>query len=316
MPNELIATFSIVGIDLATGEVGVAVQSKFPNVRPVVPWAAAGVGAIATQSLANVSYGPKGLTLLRCGASAQDTVNILLANDEQRAVRQVGVIDAQGRAACWTGAECIDWAGGQAGAQRGGKGQCLTGTGFAAQGNLLVGEATISAMAETYEQTAGSLADKLVTALVAGGKAGGDRRGEQSAALVVKRAASNYDGTSDDYIDIAIYDHPHPLQELVRLYHIHQLFFFRSQEADLLPIDADLCRELQGVMANAAYQGRAFYTGPQHGVLDEMTQKALKEFMEWNNYEVRLHTDGRIDRVVLADLRQHYARWQKEQATA
>jgi uncharacterized Ntn-hydrolase superfamily protein len=318
MPS--LSTFSIVGFDPETGDVGVAVQSKFPNVRPVVPWAEAGVGAIATQSFANVSYGSKGLTLLRCGASAEETLKILLANDDQRAKRQVGVIDAQGRAASWTGAGCFEWAGGRVGKAQDDhvpRGECdtlITGAGFAAQGNILVSAATVEALAETYLHTAGSLADKLVAALVAGGQAGGDRRGEQSAALVVKRKNGNYDGTADDYIDIAIYDHPRPLQELERLYQLHQLFFFRSREEDLWPIDAEICRELQTIMSETAYKGWAFYTGPVNGVFDTTTHKALQDFMGWCNYDVRLREDDRIDRVVLADIRHNYAQWKADQS--
>lgn len=311
-----LSTFSIVGYDPATGDVGVAVQSKFPNVRPVVPWAAAGVGAIATQSFANVSYGPKGLALLQNGASAEATLRILLANDEQRAKRQVGVIDVQGRAASWTGENCFAWAGGRVGDTRGGLGELISGATstpgpfFAAQGNILVSAATVDALAETFQATPGSLADKLVAALVAGGQAGGDRRGEQSAALVVKRAGGNYDGTTDDYIDIAIYDHPHPLQELVRLYHLHQLYFFRSRPEDLRPITPDLCRELQHILAEAAYQGQAFYTGPVHGELDAATRQALQDFLGWCNFDVRLRDDDQMDVAVLAEVRRQYATWQ------
>jgi uncharacterized Ntn-hydrolase superfamily protein len=315
MPLDWIATFSLVAVDLETRDVGVAVQSKFPNVRPIVPWAEVGVGAIATQSFANVSYGPKGLALMRNGASAEEALKILIANDDARHSRQVGVVDATGNAASWTGQECFDWAGGTAGENAGSKGELIAGRNFAAQGNILVSQATVAAMAETFMATPGALADRLVAALVAGGKAGGDRRGEQSAALVVKRHGGGYDRTTDDYIDISIYDHPHPLQELERLYRLHQLYFFRSEPANLIPIDAALCRELQTILRNRDYKGIEFYSGPPHGILDDSTRKALKDFMGWENYDTRIRDDDQIDREVLEDIRTRYAAWQRHLPT-
>ncbi len=224
------STFSIVAIDSVNGDVGVAVQSKFPNVRAVVPWAEAGVGAVATQSLVNVSYGLKGLTLMRNGASAEEALKILIQNDSAKQSRQAGIVDAKGNSASWTGTECFDWAGGVTGETWGGKGVVVVGKGFAAQGNILVGKATVEAIAKTFQTSKGSLADRLVAAIVAGGEAGGDRRGEESAALLVKRAGAGYDGTTDDYIDISIYDNPKPLVELQRLYNLHKLYFFRSDQ--------------------------------------------------------------------------------------
>jgi uncharacterized Ntn-hydrolase superfamily protein len=313
--SPLISTFSIVAIDPTNGDVGVAVQSKFPNVRPVVPWAEAGVGAIATQSFANVSYGSTGLTLLRNGATAEDAIRILLANDSLRQSRQVGIIDMKGNAASWSGTECFDWAGGQTGETTGGKGIIIVGRGFAAQGNILVGEATVKALATTFVQTKGSLSDRLVAALVAGGKAGGDRRGEQSAALLVKRKGAGYDGTTDDYIDISIYDHPTPLKELERLYALHKLFFFRSEDRNLVLIDKVLCRELQLLLMDKPYKGIAFYGGADSGVYDEATKKALSDFMGWENYDVRIRQDDKIDTEVLQDIRKNYRMWKQRTNT-
>ncbi|MCI0706892.1 MAG: DUF1028 domain-containing protein [Ignavibacteriae bacterium] len=309
--DTLVATFSIVAVDMDNGDVGVAVQSKFPNVRPVVPWAEAGVGAVATQSFVNVSYGSKGLTLMRNGATAEEALRILVANDSAREVRQAGIVDMKGNTASWTGKECFDWAGGMTGTTSGGKGQLITGKGFAAQGNILVGKETVEAMARTFETTKGSLADRLVAALLAGGKAGGDRRGEQSAALLVKRAGAGYDGTTDDYIDISVYDHPTPLKELERLYNLHKLFFFRSDPKNLVKIDATLCRELQEILSNKAYKGFTFYTGQVNGQFDQATSKALQDFMGWENYDVRIRQDDMIDKEVLADIRNNYANWKK-----
>jgi uncharacterized Ntn-hydrolase superfamily protein len=303
------STFSIVGIDLENGDVGVAVQSKFPNVRPVVPWAEAGVGAIATQSFVNVSYGPKGLALLRNGATAEETLRILIANDSARDSRQVGIVDAKGGSASWTGRECFDWAGGITGSSVGGKGEIIVGKGFAAQGNILVGKETVEALARTFQETKGTLADRLVAALVAAGKAGGDRRGEESAALLVKRKGAGYDGTTDDLIDISIYDHPKPLQELERIYQLHKLYYFRTDPKNLIKIDAAICKELQTILSSKAYKGFEFYAGPLSGIFDAKTKKALQDFMGWENYDVRIRDDDQIDKEVLVDIRKNFAEW-------
>lgn len=307
--DPLVSTFSIVAIDPSNGDVGVAVQSKFPNVRPVVPWAEAGVGAVATQSFANTSFGPRGLTLMRNGATADEALRILIATDSARQSRQVGIIDKDGNSASWTGTECFDWAGGNVGGTWGGKGVQVTGKGYAAQGNILVGKATVEAIAKTFEGTKGSLADRLVAAIVAGGAAGGDRRGEESAALLVKRKGGSYDGTTDDYIDISIYDHPTPLKELQRLYALHKLYFFRSEEKNLVVIDESICRTLQSILADKAYKGQQFYSGPVNGVYDDATGKALNDFMGWENYDVRIRTDNKIDREVYDDIRRNYDAW-------
>jgi uncharacterized Ntn-hydrolase superfamily protein len=309
--SPLVATFSIVAVDLEAGDVGVAVQSKFPNVRPVVPWVEADVGAIATQASANVSFGRKGLALLRNGATASEALQILLANDDAPAVRQVGIVDCLGNAASWTGGDCWDWAGGCAGgvADIGVKGEVVSGAAYAAQGNILVGRETVAAMAETFEGEAGSLADRLLAALVAGGKAGGDRRGEQSAALLVRHVGAGYDGTTDDLVDISVYDHAHPLRELERLYQLHKLYFYPAEEDGLLAIDSAICTELQTIMADETYRGICFYSGPHHGRFDEITKAALHKFMGWENYDVRIRDDDQIDAGVLADIRKNYAAW-------
>jgi uncharacterized Ntn-hydrolase superfamily protein len=157
------------------------------------------------------------------------------------------------------------------------------------------------------------LADKLVAAIVAGGKAGGDRRGEESAALLVKRKGAGYDGTTDDLIDIGIYDHPRPLQELERLYRLHKLYYFRTDEKNLIAIDHAICRELQAILSNKAYKGIVFYGGAVNGIFDAETKKALQDFMGWENYDVRMRDDHRIDREVLDEIRKNYAEWQSAQ---
>jgi len=303
------STFSIVAIDPENGDVGVAVQSKFPNVRAIVPWAEAGVGAVATQSLVNVSYGPKGLTLMRNGATAEEALRILIQNDSARQSRQAGLVDAKGNSASWTGTECFDWAGGVTGETWGGKGVVIAGKGFAAQGNILVGKETVEAIASTFQSTKGSLANRLMAAIVAGGKAGGDRRGEESATLLVKRAGAGYDGTTDDYIDISIYDNPKPLIELQRLYKLHQLYFFRSDPKNLIKIDESICKELQTILSDKAYKGQQFYSGSINAVFDAATHKALNDFMGWENYDVRIRQDDQIDTEVLNDIQKNYSAW-------
>jgi len=309
LSSPLVSTFSIVAIDLENGDVGVAVQSKFPNVRPLVPWAEAGVGAIATQSFVNATYGPRGLTLMRNGATAAEALAILTGTDSDKHNRQAGIVDAKGNAATWTGQECFEWAGGYAGSTAASRGAIATGKGYAIQGNILVGQATVDAMAKTFEQTKGPLADRLLAALVAGGRAGGDRRGEQSAALLVKRKGAGYDGSSDDLVDISIYDHKTPLRELERLYTLHKLHFLRSDPANLIPIDKALAAELQKILGATAYKGFQFYAGPTNGVYDAATKKALRDFMGWENYDVRIRDDDQIDSEVLKDIRKNFAAW-------
>ncbi|MXV81961.1 DUF1028 domain-containing protein [Candidatus Poribacteria bacterium] len=205
-----IATFSIVGYDAETGALGIAVQSKFFAVGSVVPWAAAGVGAIATQSWANTTFGPNGLKLLKSGLSAEQTLARLIAEDPGRATRQVGIVDAQGNIANYTGDECNAWAG------------AVSGKHYTAQGNILASEEVVKAMGKTFEATEGELADRLMAALFAGQAAGGDARGQQSAALLVVQEGSGYGGFNDRYIDLRVDDAEKPIEELQRLLEIHK----------------------------------------------------------------------------------------------
>lgn len=209
-PMPPVATFSIVGYDPDNGDLGVAVQSKFFAVGAAVPWAEAGVGAIATQSQANTRYGPNGLKLLKSGLSAEQTLERLIADDPGRATRQVGIVDAKGNAAHYTGDECNEWAG------------AVRGENYTAQGNILAGEEVVTAMAKAFEETEGELAEKLMTALFAGQEKGGDTRGEQSAALLVVRENSGYGGFNDRYIDLRVDDAEKPIEELQRLLEIHR----------------------------------------------------------------------------------------------
>ena len=214
-PNEKpsfspVSTFSIVGYDAETGALGIAVQSKFFAVGSVVPWAEAGVGAIATQSWANTTYGPNGLKYLKSGLSAKQTLERLVADDQGRETRQVGIVDAKGNVANYTGGECNEWAG------------AVSGKHYTAQGNILASEDVVKAMGKAYEETEGELADKLMAALFAGQEAGGDTRGQQSAALLVVRENSGYGGFNDRYIDLRVDDAEKPIEELQRLLEIHK----------------------------------------------------------------------------------------------
>ena len=205
-----VATFSIVGYDAETGDLGIAVQSKFFAVGSVVPWAEAGVGAIATQSWANTTYGPNGLKLLKSGLSAQQSLERLIAEDPGRATRQVGIVDATGNVANYTGDDCNEWAG------------AASGKHYTAQGNILAGEDVVKAMGKAFEDTEGELADKLMAALFAGQERGGDTRGQQSAALLVAREQGGYGGFNDRYIDLRVDDAEKPIEELQRLLKIHK----------------------------------------------------------------------------------------------
>jgi len=279
-------TFSIVAWDPQNGDLGIAVQSKFLAVGAAVPWARAGVGAIATQAWANLSYGPQGLELLTGGATVQETVATLTAADEGRALRQVGIVDAQGRAASYTGAECTEWAG------------HIVGEGFACQGNILVSEATIQAMAKAFQEATGPLAERLVAALAAGQAAGGDRRGRQSAALLVVRAGGSYGGYNDRYIDLRVDDHPQPIAELAKLLRLHRIYFEKPRSEDFLPLEGALLAEVQDLLSNLGY-----YHGLVGAPYDKATGQALFDYAGVENLEERLRDGAWIDGTVLEFLR-------------
>jgi uncharacterized Ntn-hydrolase superfamily protein len=283
------STFSIVAHDPARQEWGVATQSKFLAVGAVVPWARAEVGAVATQSFANTSFGPHGLELMSTGLSAPETLQRLLAEDGGREHRQVGIVDGRGGSATFTGSACMTWAGG------------VTGPGFACQGNILVDERTVHAMAEAYVKATGELADRLVKALGAAQRAGGDRRGQQSAAVLVVRPRGGYAGFNDRYLDLRVDDSPRPIGRLHDLVELHHLYFGKSSGADLLPIDAPLARELQRLLVRA---GRL--AGKPSGVYDAATAKALEELFGIENLEERWQAEAKIDPVALGFLRKRF----------
>ncbi|SNB75361.1 DUF1028 domain-containing protein [Thermoflexus hugenholtzii] len=285
----LCATFSIVAFDPARQEWGVAVASKFLAAGAVVPWARAGAGAVATQSYANTRFGPEGLDRMAKGLSAEETLAHLLAADPEREKRQVGLVDRAGRAAAFTGAECLPWAGHR------------IGEGFCCQGNLLVDARTLEAMAETFVKTTGELADRLVAALLAGDRAGGDRRGRQSAAILVVREGGGYGGFNDRYMDLRVDDDPDPVAKLKDLVELHHLYFGTPRPEDQIPIDAALAREIQRLLRHVG-----LYTGEITGVYDEATRRALETLFGIENLEERWQPGDAIDRVAWEFLRRRF----------
>lgn len=276
------STFSIVACDLDENAWGVAVASKFPAVGAVVPWAQAKTGAVATQSFANTAFGPRGLELLAGGQSAEEALSKLLADDPEREHRQVGIVDAHGGSATFTGKDCFSWAGG------------VKGDGFAIQGNILAGDQVIPAMQRVFLETKAELPERLYAALSAGDHAGGDRRGRQSAAIYVVKPNGGYSGHNDRWIDYRVDDHPDPVLQLGELLKLHDLFFGKSSEADRLPLTEQTLVQLQKIITNLGY-----YKGPLHGQLDEATSSALNAFIGNENFEERCNAEaGWIDRPV------------------
>jgi len=273
-----IATYSIAACDLDTGQWGVATQSKFLAVGSVVPWAEPRVGAIATQAYANPRYGSEGLGLLREGLSAEEVVQRLTAADEGRDERQVGVVDREGRSASFTGAECLDWAGGR------------TGPCYAAQGNILVSAATVDAIAETFESSTDTLAERLLDCLDAAQAAGGDRRGQQSAALLVVEQDGGYAKLSDTIVELRVEDHELPLTELRRLYRLHEALFGETPRDEWLTVDDALANELRQRLAKLGYDGEL--------------EDALNKWAGNANLEERVDGVAEIDPIVLEELRE------------
>jgi uncharacterized Ntn-hydrolase superfamily protein len=279
MASELIATYSIVACDLERGEWGVGVQSKFLAVGAVVPWAEADVGAIATQAFANVRYGPEGLRLLDEGLTAEEVVASLTEADEGRDHRQLGVVDAEGRAATYTGSSCLEWAGG------------VTGEEYAAQGNILVSEETVTALAQAFEGSGGQpLAERLLEALAAAQLAGGDRRGQQSSSLLVVKKDRGYGGTSDVAVDLRVDDHERPVKELRRIYELHDLLFGQTPSEEWLDVDEQLAEELRDRLDRLGYEAKAL-------------PEAFETWAGTANLEDRVDGIDRIDPIVLEELR-------------
>jgi uncharacterized Ntn-hydrolase superfamily protein len=277
--RPVVATYSIVACDLAAGQWGVAVQSKFLAVGSVVPWAEPHVGAIATQSYANPRYGPDGLALLRDGGTAEEVVAALTTADEGRDERQVGVVDRDGHAASYTGTACHEWAGGR------------TGDGYAAQGNILVSDATVDALAATFEANSHlELAERLIECLAAAQAAGGDRRGQQSASLLIVEKSGGYAKLSDTLVDLRVDDHARPITELRRLFSLHEQLFGTTPPEDWVDVDDALREELRERLADLGYDGSL--------------EKAFDDWAGAANLEERVDGVDRIDPIVLEALRQ------------
>jgi uncharacterized Ntn-hydrolase superfamily protein len=266
-------TFSLVACDLESRQWGVAVASKFPAVGAVCPWAQGDVGAVATQSYANVMFGPDGLARLAAGGTAQAVLEALIAADAEPDGRQLGIVDTQGGSATFSGPDCMDWAGGR------------TGPCFAAQGNILAGPQVVDALADTFTATAGSLAERLCAALLAADRAGGDRRGRQSAAMVVHQTGGGYGGNNDILYDLRVDDHADPVPELIRLLGIHTLLFGKTPPEQFLPLEGELAAEVTELLGRRGFDTLDAYAGVE-------------------NLEERMWPDGsRIDPEVLRFLR-------------
>jgi uncharacterized Ntn-hydrolase superfamily protein len=278
MAEPIVSTYSIVAADLEADQWGVAVQSKFLSVGSVVPWAEPHVGAVATQAYANPRYGPNGLELLREGLSAQEAVDRLTAADEGRDHRQLGIVDGKGNAATYTGKECMDWAGGR------------TGAGYAAQGNILVSGETVDALAESFEGSAGRpLAERLIDCLAAAQAAGGDSRGQQSSALLVVQRDGGYAQMSDVVVELRVEDHERPIEELRRIYGLHDEIFGKTPREQWLEVDEALGAELRERLARLGYDGDL--------------GEAFPSWAGKENLEERVDGIEQIDPVVLEALR-------------
>jgi len=271
-------TFSIVAFDKKTREWGIAVQSKFVAVGAVVPFAVAEIGAIATQALANTSYGPKGLTLLSMGFTARQTIDILTKDDEDKEQRQIGIIDKYGNPASFTGEECFDWAG------------HIIGEDYCCQGNILASENVVKDMANSYENTPGDLIDKLFAALEAGQAAGGDKRGRESVAILIVKEKGAYDGGTDIYLDIRVDEHPYPIKELRKVFEVYDLCILnREDPSDILELKGDVLKKVKEVLKNSD-----FYSGKIDGNYDTQTKEALTKWLHTNNFEAKERNDEYI----------------------
>jgi uncharacterized Ntn-hydrolase superfamily protein len=293
-----LSTFSIVAYDRENGDLGVAVQSKFIAVGAVVPWAKARVGAVATQASANVGYGPRALDKLQGGLTSAEVLERLLAEDGQSQVRQVAIVDSKGNVAVHTGTECMEWAG------------HVTGDCFGCQGNILAGRKVVDSMAQAYERAKGDLIDRLLAALTAGQKAGGDRRGQQSAALLIVRDRGGYEGFTDRYVDLRVDDSPHPIDELRRITNLYDMTMLSREDAsNLVPIAGPVARSVQ-----RSLKALRFYEGSVTGVYDEATKDAFCDFVNVNNFENKMRQDGLIWKSILKYMQDSARRYQRKKS--
>jgi uncharacterized Ntn-hydrolase superfamily protein len=281
---EYFMTFSIVACDLKEKTWGIAVASKFPAVGAVVPWAQAGAGAVATQSFANTAFGPGGLEMMANGMSAKETLAGVLRNDHERELRQVGLVDAKGRSATFTGDGCFPWAGG------------VTGRGYAIQGNILAGERVVAAMERKFLATKGSLPGRLFTALLAGDRAGGDKRGRQSAAIYVVKPSGGYGGYTDRWMDYRVDDHADPVPRLGELIQLHSLYFDKSSAEERLALKGKALEQVTDILKRAGYLKR-----------NKTFANAFNDFIGNENFEERADPNGQwIDKPVMQYLKKKF----------
>ncbi len=277
-------TFSIVACDLEEQSWGVAVASKFPAVGAVVPWAQADAGAVATQSFANTSYGPHGLELMGKGLSADEALAKLLQEDPDRELRQVGLVDAQGRSATFTGAGCFPWAGGVAVSS-----SALRTSGYAIQGNILKSAKVIPAIEKTFLKTKGNLPTRLHAALLAGDRAGGDKRGRQSAAIYVVKPKGGYGGFVDRWIDYRVDDHEDPVLRLGELLEMRELYFGKSPAKERTELKGKALQQVTDILTRAGYLKKS-----------NNFRKSFNEFIGNENFEERADPEAQwIDGSVL-----------------
>ncbi|MCB1888409.1 MAG: DUF1028 domain-containing protein [Rhodocyclaceae bacterium] len=285
-------TYSIIGRDPAAGEVGIAVQSKFPGVGSIVVHGRAGAGCLSTQAFANPDHGRDGLDLLALGATAAETLAVLLRGDTERSLRQIAVLRLDGEPAVHTGDEVASW--------DGWAGACC-GPHSVASGNTLASQGVVEAMVEAFESCVGELSDRLIAGLAAGRDAGGELRGQQSAALLVVKPGGGYGGRTGRHVDVSIYDHPEPIDELARCYQLHRLSYFPSDDCNLVPIDAAIAAELKPILASAGFDGL-----PAGDTWDDTCVAAMARFMGVENYDNRIRGDALVDLEVLADIRRRH----------
>jgi len=270
-------TFSVVACDLEEQTWGVAVASKFPAVGAVVPFAKANAGAVATQSFANTSFGPRGLELMAGGCSAKEALNLLLKDDPDKELRQVGLVDAKGGSATFSGSGCFAWAGG------------VIGNGYAIQGNILAGPKVVPAMEKAFLKVKGSLPQRLYKALLAGDRAGGDKRGRQSAAIYVVKPNGGYGGYLDRWLDYRVDDHEDPVPRLGELLRMHELYFGKSPESERMQIKGRILQHLIIILKQQGYLKK-----------NKDFVAAFNEFIGNENFEERADPNATwIDRPVL-----------------
>jgi len=286
-------TFSIVACDLDEKSWGVAVASKFPAVGAVVPWAQADVGAVATQSFANTSFGPRGLAMMATGLSAYETLARLLEDDPDKELRQIGLVDAKGGSATFSGSGCFGWAGGVTGSA-----SSLSTSGYAIQGNILKSDKVVPAMEKKFLETTGSLPDRLHAALLAGDRTGGDKRGRQSAAIYVVKPKGGYGGFIDRWIDYRVDDHEDPVPRLGELLELHDLYFGKSPESERVEIVGKVKEQLTDILTTVGYLKK-----------ESDFKNAFTEFIGNENFEERVDPDGNwIDKPVLKYLEKKFTK--------